>query len=42
MPNKYKIKGIAMRGNWSEEVLKAAISAVKNNRLSVRTAAIQY
>lgn len=42
MPNKYKRKAVAMRGNWCEESLKAAISAVKNDEFSVRAAAIQY
>lgn len=42
MPNKYKRKAVAVRGNWSEESLKAAISAVKNDEFSVRAAAIQY
>jgi hypothetical protein len=31
MPNKYKRKAVAVRGNWSEVSLKAAIGAVKND-----------
>ena len=42
MPNKYKRKAVAVRGNWSEESLKAAIGAVKNDGLSVRAAAIEH
>lgn len=42
MPNKYKRKAVAVRGNWSEESLKAAINAVKNDGSSVRAASFQY
>lgn len=42
MPNKYIRKAVAVRGNWSEDSLKAAISAVKNDGLFVRAAAVQY
>ncbi|CAB3256884.1 unnamed protein product [Arctia plantaginis] len=42
MPNTYKRKAAAVRGNWTEEALKAAISAVKNDRLSVRAAANEF
>lgn len=31
MPEKYKRKAAAVRGNWSEESLKAAFNAVKND-----------
>lgn len=31
-----------MRGNWTEEALKAAINAVKNDGVSVRAASISY
>lgn len=41
MPNKYKRKTFAVTRNWSQEALKAAISAVKNNGTSIRAAAIQ-
>lgn len=40
MPNKYKRKAVAIRGNWSEESLKAAIIALKNAEMSVYAAAI--
>lgn len=42
MPTKYKRKVAAMRGNWTEEALKAAINAVKNDGVSVRAASISY
>lgn len=39
MPNKYIRKAIATRGNWTEQSLKSAINAVKNDGWSVRSAA---
>lgn len=42
MPNKYKRKAVAIRGNWSEESLKAAIIALKNAEMSVYAAAKMY
>lgn len=39
--NKYKRKAMAMRGNWSEEWLKAAVNAV-NDELLISAAGLQY
>lgn len=42
MPNKYIRKAVAVRGNWSEECLQSAMTAVKNENMTVYKAAILY
>ncbi|KAG5885804.1 hypothetical protein JTB14_031521 [Gonioctena quinquepunctata] len=42
MPNKYKRKAVGVRGLWTEEALKAAISDVKTNNMSIFRAAILH
>ncbi|CAB3221194.1 unnamed protein product [Arctia plantaginis] len=42
MPNKYIRKCLHTRGNWSEETLQCAIYSIKNEGLSIYSAAIRY
>lgn len=42
MPNVYKRKAVATRGNWTEESLQAAISSVKNGEKTIYSASKTY
>lgn len=37
MPSKYKRKSSVIRGNWTEEALKNAMNAVKNDNVRIKT-----